>query len=610
MDLLAGYSGCGRLLYGKGLRWRVPIYPREVVAEVLAANDIIQVVGAHVELKNAGGGRMKALCPFHREKTPSFTVTQDRQMYHCFGCGKSGDAIAFVMEHEGLHFTEALQQLADRGNVRLPAATEASQDRDGLRIQLLDFNKSASRFYRSVLNHPTRGKKGRAYLETRSLNDDTIEKFALGAVPDDWHLLYEAARKKGTPEDVLNGSGLVKQGEKGNYYDTFRDRLIFPIKDVSGNVVAFGGRDLGDSPAKYINSPETQVYRKSKVLYGLHEARDAMRREKFVILVEGYFDALRCFDSGIDNVVATCGTALTPEQASLIRRYVPEVVLVYDGDAAGIKAAMKGTGVLTAAGLAVRGLALPEGQDPDDYVLREGADALRAQLANAPDFVTFYARQSEDRLGSIEGATAVAHELFEILRHIDDEVRLDEYLRLTARELKLNERACRTEYERFTTQGSRFVRPPSDMEEEEIPSVAYTKDDRDFVASVLNDTALLEKAREALGDCTLASGDAVIEVLSAMLGGEIRSMTLDFKTEEARSLYGAAGAADIETIKDPAAVVELRLKRLKREALRTQVANLMNELQEAERSQDMGRVVELLQQKTQLGKELERVGAS
>ncbi|MCF6286079.1 MAG: DNA primase, partial [Candidatus Hydrogenedentes bacterium] len=478
---------------------------------------------------------------------------------------------------------------------------------DGLRIQLLAFNKSASKYYRATLKHPTRGVKGRAYLEKRAFKTETIERFGLGVVPDEWHLLYEGARKKGTPQAVLDGCGLIKQGEKGNYYDIFRDRLIFPIKDVSGNVVAFGGRDLGDSPAKYINSPETQVYRKSKVLYGLHEARDAMRQEKSAVLVEGYFDALRCFEAGIENVVASCGTALTPEQASLIRRYVPEVVLVYDGDAAGIKAAMKGTGILTAAGLAVRGMILPDGQDPDDYVRKEGAEAFREQLAKAPDFVTFYARQSKDRLGSIEGATAVAHEIFDILRHIDDEVRLDEYLRLTARELNLNERACRTEYERFTTQGHRYAPPP---EEEERAPIRVSKDDRDFVAALLNDSALMEKARTALGDCSSLGNDALSKVLAVALHRDIQSITTELETEEARSLYAAATAVEPDSIKDPAAAVGLRLNRLEKESLRTEVANLMNQIQEAERSQNMGRVLELMQQKTQLGKQLERIGAS
>lgn len=582
-------------------------YSREVVAEVLAANDIVQLISAHVELKGAGGGRKKGLCPFHREKTPSFVVNQDRQSFHCFGCGQGGDALSFVMEHEGLTFIEALQQLADRGSVQLPAYSAGAQDQDGLRKQLLEFNRAASRFYQTVLHHPERGRTGRTYLDTRKLNPATIERFGLGMAPDDWRQLLDGARKKGTPDAVLNASGLIKENDSGHTYDAFRNRLMFPIKDVAGNVVAFGGRALDDSPAKYINSPETQVYRKSRILYALHEARDAMKREKFVILVEGYFDALRCFDAGIENVVATCGTALTPEQASLIRRYVPEVVLLFDGDAAGIKAAMKGTGVLTAGGLSVRALALPNGQDPDDFVRDAGADTFRALLSDANDFVTFYAGQSKARLESIEGRTEVAHELFEIIRHIDDEVRLDEYLKLTADQIGLNEWACRKEFEKYTTEGPTPYRPP----EEESEQVTYTipKDDCDFVAALLNDEKLLAKARTVL-DGKLTGLGPLSQVLSVLFQGPVRCVHSDFESEESRRLYAAAAVCEADSLREPEILVSKRLNRLEKEALLTKIADVMNQIQDAEHTRDTSRLVELLQRKMQLAKQLDRVGAS
>ena len=581
-------------------------YAREIVADVLAANDIVQIVGNYVELKGAGGGRKKGLCPFHREKTPSFVVNQDRQSFHCFGCGKGGDALSFLMEYEGLHFVEALQQLADRGNVTLPAQSGADSAKDGLRKQLLEFNQAASRFYQAMLQHPERGRAGQEYLNTRKLNPATVERFGLGLAPDDWRSLLDAARKKGTPDEVLRASGLIKQHDNGNVYDAFRNRLIFPIKDVPGNTVAFGGRALDDSPAKYINSPETPVYRKSRVLYALHEARDAMKREKFAILVEGYFDALRCFDAGIENVVATCGTALTPEQAALLKRYVPEVVLVYDGDAAGIQAAMKGTGVLAAAGLAVRAMALPDGQDPDDFVRDAGADTFRELVSGASDFVTFYAAQSRSRLAGIEGRTEVAHELFDILRHIEDAVRLDEYLKLAAAQLGLNEWACRKEYEKYVTGGPRVMPRVPDEE-----AVAYTvsKDDCDVVAALLADPGLLEKARAVLEDRLPSLSGALPEVLSVLFGGGVKSVHSDFRTDEARRLYSASAASDAEKIVEPAALVAKRLNRLEKEALRMEADAVNNQIQESERAGDTGRLMELLQRKMQLGKQLERVGA-
>lgn len=584
------------------------MYSREVVAEVLAANDIVQIIGAFVELKGAGGGRKKGLCPFHREKTPSFVVSQDKQIYNCFGCGKHGDAISFVMEHEGLAFVEALQKLADRGNVRLPAPTGDNNGADGLRKQLLDFNQSAAKFYRRLLLDENRGKAGRVYLDSRRLKPETVERFGLGFAPEGWSTLLDGARTKGTPEAVLGRSGLFKDKDGGGRYDAFRNRLMFPIKDVSGNVVAFGGRALDDSPAKYINSPETDVYRKSRVLYALHEARDAMRREKFAILVEGYFDALRCFDAGIENVVATCGTALTAEQASLIRRYVPSVVIVYDGDAAGIQAALKGTGVLTAAGLAVRAMALPGGQDPDDFIRDSGGEAFNRLVSEASDFVTFYARQSESRLGSIEGRTQVAHELFDILRHIEDEVRLDEYLGLTAERLGLNPWACRKEYEKYTTS------TPQRKVEDDTPEIevqyVFSKDDCDFLAALMRDPALLDMARKALEIVPPRNRTAMLEVLEVLCRGGVRSMQSDFEREEARRLYAASAAIDAEQITEPELLVSKRLKALEKESLRIEAAETLTEIQEAERAGDPLRLTVALQRKVQLKKQLERIGAS
>lgn len=581
-------------------------YSREVVSDVLAANDIVQIIGAHVELKGAGPGRKKGLCPFHREKTPSFVVSIDRQTFHCFGCGKGGDALRFLMDYDGLHFVDALKLLADRGNVRLPAQSAAAESQDGIRKQLLEFNESANRFYQKLLAHPERGTGGRAYLDGRRLRAETVSRFGLGLAPDDWRVLLDGARKKGTPEAVIQASGLFKQGEGGNVYDAFRNRLMFPIRDVAGNVVAFGGRALDDSPAKYINSPETAVYRKSRVLYALHEARDAMKREKYAILVEGYFDALRCFDAGIENVVATCGTALTPEQASLMKRYVPEVVLVYDGDAAGVQAALKGTGVLTAAGLRVRAMALPDNQDPDDFIRDAGAEAFRALLAEASDFVTFYARHSAARLETIEGRTEVAHELFDILRGIEDAVRLDEYLKLAAREIGLNEWACRREFETYVTSGAR--RGPA-REEAETPAAAVSKDDRDFLAALLCDASLLAKAQRVLDGRVDTVRGPLAEVLALVFSHGARNLDSDFESEDARRLYSAAAASGVDEIKEPETLVTKRLNRLENEALRAENATVMNQIQEAERAGDAGRLAELLQRKLQLGKQLERVGA-
>ena len=581
-------------------------YSREIVSDVLAANDIVDVVGTVVELKPAGSGRLKGLCPFHHEKTSSFMVHRGRQVYHCFGCGKHGDALSFLMENDGLSFVESLRKLADGAGVQLPALRPGDDRAEYLRTRLLEFGVFASKHYRVLLQHPMRGSAGRQYLKTRQLKDETLLRFGLGYVPEGWSNLLDAAKEKGFQQDVLEASGLFKKGDRGGLYDFFRNRAIFPIKDIAGNVVAFGGRDLGDSPAKYINSPETPIYRKSRVLYGLHEARDALRHEKSAILVEGYFDLLRCFDAGIENVVATCGTALTQEQAALIRRYVPEVILVYDGDAAGVKAALRGTGVLTAAGLGVRALALPDNQDPDDFIRDEGPERFRALVAEAPDFVTFYVQMSETRVASIEGRTEVARELFGILEGIDDELRVDQYLKRMAGALSLNEWACRSEYEKHRKRA--WNRQANKTKPQTETNDAPSRDDCQFLAALMNDPALLEQTRAAIEGVSLPESP-LTETLEHLLAASGGSAGPELENEVARRLYAAAATFDAEETRDAGALASKRIASLKKEALGEEAAEVQRQMEEARQSHDEKRQAELFARQVRLKQKMEKAGA-
>jgi len=575
------------------------------VAEVLAANDIVDIIGATLELKPAGSGRLKALCPFHHEKTPSFTVNRNRQIYHCFGCGKGGDALDFLQEHDGMTFAEALRKLADRGGVRLPALTERDGKADFLRTHVLEFGKFAANQYQEWLRHPMRGSLGRQYLKTRQLKDETFQRFGVGYAPDGFDNLLNVARAAGISDSIIEASGLFKKGERGSFYDFFRNRVMFPIKNVAGNIVAFGGRDLGDSSAKYINSPETVVYKKSHVLYGLHEAREALRRKQCAILVEGYFDLLRCFDAGIENVVASCGTALTSEQAALIRRYVPEAVVVYDGDAAGIRAALKGISILATAGLRVRAMALPEGQDPDDYIREHGPEAFQERMAGAPDFVSFYISMNQSRTASIEGRTQVAQEIFAILQGLGDEMRVDEYLKQTAHELGLNEWACRAEYQKSRRKAAQRTMPRI----EEMPSDRpLNREDCEFLAVLLEQPLIRQRVAEELRGVTLESGP-MAQVLDKILDG--KADRLDESLEgEARRLYTAAAGLDEFVSKSPEELVAKRLAGLKKEALRAHATRMREAIQEAERASDPNRVRQLLEQQRQLIQQIEKMGAA
>lgn len=586
---------------------RADMSSRDAVREVLAATDIVDLVGGYVALKPAGGARLKGLCPFHNEDTPSFMVNRDRQTFHCFGCDRGGDAITFIQEHDGLTFPETLEKLADRAGIRLPAWRGGSGTDDDLRKKLLEFGKFAAKFFRTTLNDAGRGKVGREYLATRSLKPEIIEQFRLGYVPDEWSALLDAAKRAGFSEAVIEKSGLVKRGDRGSLYDLFRNRVIFPIRDIAGNVVAFGGRDLGDSPAKYINSPENPVYKKSRVLYGLHESREGLKRTGEAILVEGYFDLLRCFDAGIDNVVATCGTALTAEQAALIKRYVPNVLVVFDGDAAGIKAAIRSVAILTGAGLTVKPLVLPDGKDPDDFIKEAGREEFLRIAEQAGDFVSFYVVANETRAQTIEGRTEIAAELFEIIGHIHDGLRRDEYLKRLASELNLNAAKCREEFARY--QAGKLRRRPFADAPAEPPKRPVSYDDRIFLASLLATDGLLERLRETLERVEPPEGP-LAEILQALSGPDAGGVLRDLESDEARRLYLAATNTDETWGEHSEQRVLDRIESFRRESLRRQARQLQEAIERAQRSGEIARVDELVLEKITVEKEIREIGAA
>ncbi len=582
------------------------------MSEVLAANDIVEVIGAFIDLKAAGSNRFVGLCPFHQEKTPSFSVTRDRQMFYCFGCQRSGDALSFVRDFEGVTFLEALQKLADRGGVRLPAVTERDDRETYLRQQVLTLNKFAQRFFREYLDDPLKGGQGRSHLKDRELNKETIQKFGLGYAPEDGQAFIRAARQEGYKDAVLKASGLVRESDRGGMYGFFRNRLMFPITDGTGRIVAFGGRALdAGAQAKYINTPENSLYKKGGILYGLHHARDAMRREKQALLVEGYFDLLRCHDAGLAHVVAPCGTALTEEQATLLRRHVPEVVMVFDGDSAGARAALRGIGVLAGAGLRVRALALPDGQDPDDCIRAEGADAFRERVAQASGFVDFFVRMNQDRMGTAEGRSEVAHELLGVLQRMEDELRRQEYLEEAAKALGTNKWDLQKEYDRVQRRTRRPSHAASDGEAPPSPA-RISMDDRAFIAVLLEREELLAKCRSELQPLPMPEG-ALGEVLRALFEhGAAANGAQVLNDDGPLSLYAAAAASEDRNMAADRAesLVKKRITRIKKDALQKESARLHNAIREAERRNDLQEVMVLLTEKRQVDNDIQQIGAA
>lgn len=360
---------------------------REYVDRVRDAADIVRVISDYVALKQ-NGTRFKGLCPFHQEKTPSFSVDPDRKLFYCFGCQTGGDLFQFVTEYDGVSFPDAVESLAERFGVPLPETRERTPE-DAWRDRMFEIHRAADAYFRGVLAQDS-GRGCRDYLTRRDLDDATVERLGLGYAPDGWqNLLDHLASKRFSPHEIVRAGLAIPRKSGSGQYDRFRDRLTFPIRDTSGRVIAFGGRILGDGEPKYLNSPETALYVKGDHLYGLDLARDAIRREGFAVVVEGYMDLAALARAGVLNAVASLGTAFTPNQARLLTRYTRRVVVSYDGDAAGSSAAVKSFDLLLEHGLDVHVVDLPDGLDPDDYIRAHGADAYRVAVRGAPGYLDY-----------------------------------------------------------------------------------------------------------------------------------------------------------------------------------------------------------------------------
>ena len=363
--------------------------PENFITELAERNDIVDVVSSYVRLSKRSGSNLFGLCPFHSEKTPSFSVSADKQIYHCFGCGKGGGVINFVMEIENLSFPEAVEFLAKRVGMTVP---EQASDKDAKRrSRLLDLNRDAARFFHQQLATP-QGKAAADYMQKRRISPAIARRFGLGFAPDSWDTLMLAMREKGYTDFEMLDAGLVRRGKNGGFYDLFRNRLMFPVIDVRGNVIGFSGRILGDGEPKYLNTPETLVFNKSRNLFALNLAKKS--KSGYIILSEGNIDVVSLHQAGFDSAVASLGTSLTPEQARIISRYTNQVIIAYDSDGAGVKAAQRAIGILEKLDLKVKVLKMQDAKDPDEYIKLRGPDAFR-NLIEASE------NQIDYRLGQI-----------------------------------------------------------------------------------------------------------------------------------------------------------------------------------------------------------------
>ncbi len=406
-------------------------YPEEIVEEVRSRNDIVDVISGYVKLQKKGSNYF-GLCPFHNEKSPSFSVSPQKQMYYCFGCGAGGNVITFLMEYESYTFPEALKILADRAGVKLPEVEYSKEERikADRRSILLEINKLAANYFYYQLHQP-QGKMGYEYFRNRQLSDDTIRRFGLGFANKTSSDLYQYLRAKGYGDDILKDTGLVTVEERGTH-DKFWNRVMFPIMDVNNRVIGFGGRVMGDGTPKYLNSPETLIFDKSRNLYGLNYARTS--REKYILACEGYMDVIAMHQAGFTNAVASLGTAFTSQQAALLKRYTDTVILTYDSDGAGVRAALRAIPILKEVGISTRVLSLKPYKDPDEFIKNMGADAFRERIQAAQNSFLFEIDvlkrdfQLEDPEEKTRFHNAVARKLLEFPEALER----DNYIRAVA----------------------------------------------------------------------------------------------------------------------------------------------------------------------------------
>jgi DNA primase len=427
------------------------------IEEIKSRVDIVELASEYLTLKKAGRNFI-GLCPFHQEKTPSFTVNRDKQIFYCFGCGEGGNVITFLMKIADKTFPEAIKDLAEKTGVVLPPMLYGKENRqkDSLKESIINLNLRAAQHFSRNLSSGA-GKVAREYLQNRSIAEETIKQFRLGYVPDTWRSLADHLEGSGLSLKLAEQAGLVIAGKEGSFYDRFRGRLIFPIENIFGEIVAFGGRILEKGEPKYLNSPESPVYIKGKNLYGLNKAKEEIRKKGFALIVEGYFDLISLWNMGIGNVVATLGTALTREHLELLRRYTLEVVALFDPDEAGRKALDRSLELFLSMRMRARALILPEGCDPDDYVKKYGKDKLDELIVQAPSISDYYidsvlvgGKTFEDKRDMIKTA-------MEFISKIDDEIEKNLFIRRISEKSGINQELLKKELHKKDVQ----IRPKS-----------------------------------------------------------------------------------------------------------------------------------------------------
>ncbi len=583
--------------------------PQEIIDEVRERSDIVEVASQYLRL-NKSGKNHKALCPFHTEKTPSFIISPERQIFHCFGCGAGGNAFNLVMKLENVDFVSALKTLAEKAGVRIPEST-SPQEAEAVKEKkrLYEINEVAARFYQEILEKTGEGRKVYKYLRERKLKEETINKFRLGYASDSWDSLLKNLEKRGISLKLAEKARLISPSrEGGRYYDYFRKRIIFPILDLKGRVVAFGGRVLPTPPPsggekealpKYLNSPETPVFNKGGGLYGLNFAQNDVRSLDQVIIVEGYMDVLTAHQEGIVNVVASLGTSLTSGQAGLLVRYTSQAIIAYDPDTAGEMAALRGFDLLLERGMKVKILSLPEGEDPDKFIREKGREEFSKNLDSSRSLLDyrFHLAFSRSDASTVEGKVKIEEELLPTLARISNSIEQKAWVKKLSEKLKVEEALILRDLAEAGKGKPRFL-----AEEISLPSPSELAEEN-LIQLMLENPAIITRVKEDLSEEPFSNSDygkIIAMIFDLETKGESVAATriVDLAEDELASLVTELSLKKIEG--DREKMTSDCVEKIKRENLKSQMEKLQGEIRGAEQSGKVELLKKLLSQYQEL----------
>lgn len=509
--------------------------PPDKIDEIKSANDIVDVIGSYVKLIRKGRNYL-GLCPFHQEKTPSFTVSPDKQMFYCFGCHTGGNVFSFLQQYDKLSFVDSVTRLAERAGIPL-IMQEETLEKDKERESLFNLNKLVADYFNQNINVDI-GRIGKDYFINRGISEETIEKFSLGYSINSWEGLVNQAKKLDMDFNELHKLGLLGKREDGSYFDSFRGRIMFPITNTFGKIVGFGGRKLfeNDDSGKYINSKESEIYNKSKTLYGLSFGKEDIRRNDYAILVEGYMDFLTLFQNGVKNVVASSGTALTQDQVKILSRYTKNLLFIYDADMAGMKATIRGLDVILENDFDVKIVSLENNEDPDSFVRKFGVDKFKYSLDNSISFIKFMA-ETYRKLGKMSSAVEQVksvREMLALLSKVKDKLKLEFYLKEVAEWFDINEGRVRVEFDNLFKKESKRRQqftPVDQSAEKRSPAISIdttvilpSAEEQEIIAlAVMEGRKIIDFVKENLADVEIESPltKKILEGISALIDQNI-----------------------------------------------------------------------------------------